>query len=164
MLLNTVSLDYTNKVTSWSLLNYCYTCRSALGAGDSQNRIKTRWGNEQIKNGSVEGTGIKPSTKKAWKQLCSPEGFSFRLRAPVGQSFIKLGNRSQQQKGKPTWNFSSSSGGCSFQESPETCHRASGTAMTAKLLHGGAEPELGPQQNAKIIHRAWLETQQDKRE
>lgn len=70
MLLNTVSLDYTNKFTSWSPLNYCCMCRSALGPEDSPNRIKTRWGNKQLKNGSVKGSWMKPSSRKAQNQQC----------------------------------------------------------------------------------------------
>jgi len=42
MLPNNFSLDYTNKFTSWSLLNYCYVCISALGPENSPNRIKRR--------------------------------------------------------------------------------------------------------------------------
>lgn len=70
MLLNTVSLDYTNKFTSWSPLNYCCTCRLALGPEDSPNRIKSRWGNKQLKNGSVKGSWMKPSSRKAQNQQC----------------------------------------------------------------------------------------------
>lgn len=189
MLLNTVSLDYTNKFTSWSLLNYCYTCRSAPGPEDSQNRIKTRQGNKQLKNGSVKGSWIKASSRKAQNQQChsiiravpfwpgstaherpqlghssshteqrwpqawlfpkghvlcaaasSYESFSLRLRASVGISPSPSGDEAQLRNGRPSWTFPSSSGGCSFQESSETCYRASGKKDLKKLVTDSKAP------------------------
>lgn len=190
LLNNTVSLDYTNKVTSWSPLNYYYTCRSALSPEDSQNRIKTRQGKKQLKRGSVEGTWIKPRGIKAQNQqyhstVCAVPFWSAspehersllvltsptqstgdprhghfpkdtfcvlqpaQLKASPSDFELPLGLilhpvwewETQQQKGVPTWTFSGSSGGCSFQEGTEPCHRASGKEDLKELVTDSKAP------------------------